>query len=159
MVDIATCVALFIVMIDNMSLNVALPTLSRELHASSSQLAVDCWRIFTHFLPEPITTGAIGADLAARVSCRWNATIWISLSPFWPFLQTAQEQWLVPEQLWVSHGCYDYASYLSILTNVFPLRTCQGSWYLGGSNGVWRGRWPAVGGLLLAHYLGIQYLL
>ena len=114
------CLSLLIVMIANTSLNVALPTLSRELGATSSQLQwmVDAYSlVFAGLL---FTAGATSATAsAARASSRpawWCSARATATPPAWSRLAPAHR---CPRRHGLG-GAMVMPATLSILTNVFP---------------------------------------
>ena len=62
------CLSLMVIGVDNTILNVALPTLVRDLHATTSQLQwiVDAYTIWLASLPQP--RGAIGESVVRRIT-------------------------------------------------------------------------------------------
>src|SRR5580765_232550 len=64
----AACVALFMAILDNLVVNIAMPTISRDLHASTTQLQ---WIVSAYtlvFASLQITAGGLGDRLGRK---RW----------------------------------------------------------------------------------------
>jgi MFS family permease len=70
---LACCLALFVTSLDNTIVNVALPTLSRDLHASTSglQWIIDAYTIVVASLL--ILSGSIGDRLGRRSAPRCSS--------------------------------------------------------------------------------------
>ena len=114
------CTSLLIVMLGNTALNIALPTLARDLGATASQQQwmVDAYSlVFAGLL---FTTAPSASASGARASC---SSAWCcsaaprSTRASWP---TARPNSSPPGSSWARPGAMIMPATLSILTNVFP---------------------------------------
>ena len=147
------CLALFIVMIDNTVLNVALPTLSRELHASSSQLQwmVDAYSlIFAGLL---FTAGAVGDRYGRKGIFQVGLILFGLTSAYAAFVANSAGAVIGARGVMGLAGAMIMPATLSILTNVFPPKErakAVGIW--AGIVGIGVAVGPVLGGLLLDHF-------
>lgn len=147
------CVTLLLVSLDNTILNVALPSVVRSLHATSSQLEwiVDAYAIV--FAGLLLTLGALGDRVGRK---------WVFMGGLVVFaVGSAMAAWSVsPDRLTASRAVMGVGAAalmpctLSILTNVFTGEQEQaraiGFWSATTGLGVAIG--PILGGFLLVHY-------
>ena len=144
------CVTILVISIDNTILNIALPTIVRTLHATSSQLqwVVDAYAVtFAGLL---LTVGSLGDRFGRK---------WVFLCGLFVFgAGSAAAAWSgTPDRLTLARvvmgigGAALMPSTLSILVNVFPdandKRRAIGIW--SGSAGIGVAAGPILGGLLL----------
>lgn len=147
------CLALLIVMIGNTSLNVALPILSRELHATSSQLQwmVDAYSlVFAGLL---FTAGAFG-DRFGRKGIFQTGLILFGLgSAYSAFLANSAGSVIAARAVMGLAGAMIMPATLSILTNVFPPKErakAVGIW--AGVTGIGVAIGPIMSGFMLEHF-------
>ena len=144
--------ALLVISLDNTILNVALPTIERELDASSGQLQwiVDSYTlVFAGLL---LTMGALGDRFSRRGALAAGLLIFGSASLASAFAESAN-MLIASRALMGVGGALIMPTTLSILTNVFPAKErpkAIGIWAAVAGIGVGLG--PATGGFLLEHF-------
>jgi EmrB/QacA subfamily drug resistance transporter len=147
------CLAAFLVVIDNTIVNVALPTLARQLHASNSSLQ---WIVDGYSLPFAglLLAGAGLSDLLGR-----KRVMQVAIALFAAFSFLAARSHSVPELLAAralmgAAAAFIFPATLSILTTTFDDESERakafGIW--GATAGVAIAVGPIVGGTLLAHF-------
>jgi EmrB/QacA subfamily drug resistance transporter len=144
--------ALLVISLDNTILNVALPTIERELDASSGQLqwVVDSYTlVFAGLL---LTMGALGDRFSRRGALAGGLTIFGGASLASAFA-TSPEVLITTRALMGVGGALIMPTTLSILTNVFPAHErpkAIGIWAAVAGIGVGVG--PATGGFLIEQF-------
>jgi EmrB/QacA subfamily drug resistance transporter len=146
------CFSLLVIGLDNTILNVALPTLVKDLHATASQLQwmVDAYvLVFAGLL---LTSGSLGDRYGRKLAL--NAGMWLFAagSIASAFSGSAGMLILARGTMGVG-GALIMPSTLSILTNVFPPKErgqAIGIWAAVAGLGIILG--PVIGGYLLDHF-------
>src|ERR1700693_402211 len=113
------CLSLLVIVVDNSNLNVALPTLVRDLHASNSQLQwmVDSYTlVFAGLL---LTAGSLGDRFGRRGALQVGLTIF-GLGSLAAAVASTPTQLISTRALMGIGGAFIMPSTLSIITNVFP---------------------------------------
>ena len=114
------CLSLLIVTIGNTSLNVALPSLSRELHATNSQLQ---WMVagyslvFAGFL---FTAGTLGDRYGRKGILQMGLILFGLTSAYAAFIAGSASALIVARGVMGFAGAMIMPATLSIITNVFP---------------------------------------
>ncbi|MDB5163610.1 MAG: transporter [Candidatus Saccharibacteria bacterium] len=147
------CLSLLIVMIGNTSLNVALPVLSRDLHATNSQLQwmVDAYSlIFAGLL---FTAGAFGDRFGRKGILQAGLFLFGAASAYAAFMATSAGAVVAARAVMGIAGAMIMPATLSILTNVFPPKErakAVGIW--AGVTGIGVAVGPILTGLILEHF-------
>ncbi|MFA5882500.1 MAG: MFS transporter [Acidimicrobiia bacterium] len=113
------CLSLLIVFVGNSSLNVAIPTLSRDLHASESQLQ---WMIAAYslvFAGLLFTAGALGDRFGRKGALQAGLVVYLAACVF-ATLSHSTWQLIAARAAMGLGAAFIMPSTLSILVNVFP---------------------------------------
>lgn len=113
------CMSLVLVVVGNTALNVALPTLVRELHATSTQLQwiTDAYALVFAGLLLP--AGALGDRFGRKGALQVGLTI-VGVAALASSFVTSPEQLIATRALMGLGAAFVMPSTLSILANVFP---------------------------------------
>lgn len=150
---IVLCLAAFLVVIDNTIVNVALPTLARNLHASNSSLQ---WIVDGYSLPFAglLLAGAGLSDRLGRKRVMQGAIIAFAFFSFFAARSTSVPELLAARALMGASAAFIFPATLSILTTTFDdgaeRAKAFGIW--GATAGIAIAVGPIVGGSLLVHF-------
>jgi EmrB/QacA subfamily drug resistance transporter len=147
------CFGLVIVVLDNTILNIALPALSRDLGASTSDLQ---WIVDSYTLTYAclmLTAGSLGDRFGRRRSLFWGVAFFGLTSAIASFA-TSSTLLIAARALMGVAAAFMTPASLSIVTNLFhesrERTRAIGMWAAVSSVGAAAG--PVLGGILLAHY-------
>jgi EmrB/QacA subfamily drug resistance transporter len=147
------CLAAFLVVIDNTIVNVALPTLARQLHASNSSLQ---WIVDGYSLPFAglLLVGAGLSDLLGRKRVMQVAIFAFAVFSFFAARSQNVPELLAARALMGATAAFIFPATLSILTTTFDDESERakafGIW--GATAGVAIAVGPVIGGSLLVHF-------
>jgi len=135
----AMCFALFMIMLDNTVVNVALPSIQKDLHSSISGLEWTVNAYTLSFAVLLVTGGRLGDIFGRRRMFLFGVVVFGLSSAFIGFAQT--EAWLVTGRAVQGIGAaFMMPATLSIITNAFPAH----------ERGKAIGTWAGVSALALA---------
>jgi EmrB/QacA subfamily drug resistance transporter len=147
------CLSLFLVVVDNTIVNVALPTLSRELDASTSELQwiVDAYSlVFAGLL---LAAGNLGDRLGRKGALQVGLVLFAATSLAASFVGSAPA--LIAARAAMGIGAaLVFPATLAILTNVFtdPVERAKAIGIWSGVSGLAVALGPVSGGWLLEHF-------
>src|ERR1700712_2360236 len=146
------CFSLLVIVLDNTILNVAIPTLSRELDPSNSQLQwmVDSYPLVLAGLL--LTAGSLGDRFGRRGALQVGLVIF-GLGSLLSALAGSADQLIATRAFMGIGGAFIMPATLSIITNVFPANErgrAIGVW--AGTAGIGIALGPLTGGFLLEHF-------
>lgn len=150
---IVLCFSLMVVMIGNTALNVALPSLARDLQASNSQLQwlVDSYSLV--FAGTLFTMGALGDRFGRKGILQAGLVLFASGSLYAGIVAETANQLIGARAVMGLAGAMIMPATLSILTNVFPAKErakAVGIWAGVSGGGVAFG--PLLTGYILQHF-------
>ena len=147
------CIAVFLVVVDNTIVNVALPTLSRDLHASNSSLQ---WIVDGYSLPFAgllLAGGGLSDRLGRKFVMQCGLVAFAMFSLFAAFSHNVPTL-LTARALMGASAAFIFPATLSTLTVVFDdsreRAKAFGIW--GATTGIAIALGPIVGGALITHY-------
>ena len=146
------CLSLMIVIIGNTALNVALPTLARELHAPISRLQwmVDAYSLV--FAGMLFTAGTIGDRFGRKGALQVGLTVFL-LGTLTAATASTSGQVIVARAVMGLAAAFVMPSTLSILTNVFPAAERPKAIAIwAGISGGGAAIGPVTSGFLLEHF-------
>ncbi|MEX0666220.1 MAG: MFS transporter [Acidimicrobiia bacterium] len=146
------CLSLLVVVLDNSILNVAIPTIQEELHASTSELQwmVDSYTlVFAGLL---LTAGSLGDRFGRRPTLQFGFVVF-GLGSLLAAISSSAEQLIGFRAFMGIGGAFIMPATLSIITNVFPSHERGRAFAVWASTaGVAVALGPLTGGLLLEHF-------
>jgi len=146
------CLSLVIVFAGNASLNVAIPTLSRDLHASTSELQ---WVVSIYslvFAGALFTTGALGDRFGRKGAMQLGLLLYLA-GAFAASRSTTMPELIATRGVMGLAGALIMPSTLSILINIFPAHErAKAIAIWGACIGAAPPLGPVVSGVLLAHF-------
>jgi EmrB/QacA subfamily drug resistance transporter len=146
------CFSLLVIVLDNSILNVAIPTIVGDLHATNSQLQwiVDAYTlVFAGLL---LTAGSLGDRYGRRPALQLGFVIF-GVGSVLAALAGSADQLIATRAFMGIGGAFIMPATLSIITNVFPARDrgkAIGVW--AATAGVAVALGPLTGGFLLEHF-------
>jgi MFS transporter, DHA2 family, multidrug resistance protein len=147
------CLSVFLVVVDNTIVNVALPTLSRDLSASTSQLQwiVDAYSlVFAGLL---LAGGSLGDRFGRKGALQVGLT-WFALTSLLAAFAGSSEQLIAARAAMGLGAALVFPATLAILTNVFtePSERAKAIGVWSATSGLAVALGPITGGYLLEHF-------
>ena len=147
----AMCFALFMIMLDNTVVNVALPSIQRDLDASISGLEWTVNAYTLSFAVLLVTGGRLGDLFGRRRMFLFGVVVFAASSAFIGFSQT--DTWLILGRAIQGIGAaFMMPATLSIISNAFPAHErgrAIGTW--AGVSAIALAIGPLVGGWMVEH--------
>jgi EmrB/QacA subfamily drug resistance transporter len=146
------CLSLVLVVVANTALNVALPTLVREVHATSTQLQwiTDAYALVFAGLLLP--AGALGDRFGRKGALQLGLSV-VGISALLSTFATSADQLIATRALMGLGAAFVMPATLSILANVFPPQErARAIAIWAGFAGAAGAIGPVVSGLLLEHF-------
>ena len=153
LVLLVLCIAVFLVVVDNTIVNVALPTLSRDLHASNSSLQ---WIVDGYSLPFAgllLAGGGLSDRLGRKRVMQWALAAFAAFSVLAAFSHHV-ETLLTARALMGGAAAFIFPATLSTLTVVFedPSERAKAFGVWGATTGIAIALGPIAGGALITHF-------
>jgi EmrB/QacA subfamily drug resistance transporter len=147
------CIAVFLVVVDNTIVNVALPTISRDLHASNSSLQ---WIVDGYSLPFAgllLAGGGFSDRWGRKRVMQWALFAFMVFSVVAAFSHNVP-QLLTGRALMGASAAFIFPATLSTLTVVFedPRERAKAFGFWGATTGVAIALGPIAGGALITHF-------
>ena len=146
------CTSLGVIIIGNTALNTALPTLSRELHASTSQLQwmVDSYALV--FAGMLFTAGSLGDRFGRKGALQFGLVLFLGASIFAAFTH-ASGAVIAARAVMGFAAAFVMPATLSIIANVFPPQERAKAIALwSGISSAGGGLAPVISGFMLKHF-------
>lgn len=147
------CLSVFLVVVDNTIVNVALPSFARDLHSSNSGLQ---WIVDGYSLPFAglLLVGGGLADRLGRKPVMQIGLIGFIATSVWAALATSTGSLIAARAAMGVAAAFIFPATLAILTSVFtdPTERAKAIGVWGATSGASVAFGPIVGGLLLQHF-------
>ena len=147
------CLSVFLVVVDNTIVNVAIPSLSQNLHASNSALQ---WIVDGYSLPFAglLLAGAAASDRFGRKRTMQFGLVFFALFSTLAAWSTSTSQLISWRALMGMAAAFIFPATLSILTVVFedPAERAKAFGFWGATSGAAVAFGPITGGALITHF-------